>query len=79
MVSLLSIRFRNGFDDSDTYRRENVQRQNLLTNVSFLEMWLFCVCTHMHVLILSLLPLFQIVSAFFSLLWKEEIITRILF
>lgn len=23
MVSLLSIRFRNGFDDSDTYRREN--------------------------------------------------------
>lgn len=45
MVSLLSIRFRNGFDDSDTYRRENAQCQNLLTDISSPELQLFHVCT----------------------------------
>lgn len=45
MVSLLSIRFRNGFDDSDTYRRENAQCQNLLTDISLPELQLFHVCT----------------------------------
>lgn len=45
MVSLLSIRFRNGFDDSDTYRRQNAQRQKLLPNISLPELQLFHLCT----------------------------------
>lgn len=61
MVSLLSIRFRNGFDDSDTYRRENLQCQNLLTNY-FLARTAALPFVHTHAPSLTLL---QLGSAFF--------------